>query len=516
MAAPADCFCFDLCANNNDQFLAHAGVEFLSRARGVVISSHTSPWVQHYLGAVYNGHVRLPFALWRVNTFYLHTQAWREKHPGVPNPFHDCLRGWQQPRCPAAECADWEAELRATPASDVPTRFGVYLWPQARWSGREADAELRLVQLFSADDQSFGHELGRANEWMEVMRSDSRPYFEEGIRPPNCTDWSPGETYHQQECWRDLHGWGGGRFPPGCWARPAVGTGVWINANRTRHANDLEDWQSIFNASSTSWDQQELFTEWPTSVDYVLYARSIGVDTLQFRNGDAWWDLHPPLLILTGEGCMDRSEPLRACLPSQMLRSGWHNLPCQCDDTQRDAEIDPNYLASVEEQAPNQQPPKPEPGARNQIAGQLNCAALKSPPPRPPARPPPPPPSPSPPPPPPPSPSPPPLPRAPPPVPPPPLPPPNTPPPWQPAEPLWRVLLLCALVIAAFASVVVAIRKPKRKPSGAAVSVPPKQPHGSIVKQILPAKSKRPRAGKQGRFNRVAAEDGAADGEAQA
>ena len=144
----------------------------------------------------------------------------------------------------------------------VPTRFGVYLWPQARWSGREADAELRLVQLFSADDRSFGHELGRANEWMEVMRSDSRPYFEEGIRPPNCTDWSPGETYHQQECWRDLHGWGGGRFPPGCWARPAVGTGVWINANRTRHANDLEDWQSIFNASSTSWDQQELFTDW--------------------------------------------------------------------------------------------------------------------------------------------------------------------------------------------------------------------------------------------------------------
>ena len=82
MAAPADCFCFDLCANNNDQFLAHAGVEFLSRARGVVISSHTSPWVQHYLGAVYNGHMRLPFALWRVNTFYLHTTAWREKHTG--------------------------------------------------------------------------------------------------------------------------------------------------------------------------------------------------------------------------------------------------------------------------------------------------------------------------------------------------------------------------------------------------------------------------------------------------
>ena len=189
-----------------------------------------------FAAALHNGQCSRAFALWRMNTFYLHTPAWREKHPGVPNPFHDCLKRLAAAAMPAAECGRLGGGAACNTGVGRSHALRRVRRPQARWLAREADAELRLVQLFSADDQSFGHELGRANEWMEVMRSDSRPYFEEGIRPPNCTDWSPGETYHQQECWRDLHGWGGGRFPPGCWARPRswYGSVDWRTGRATR------------------------------------------------------------------------------------------------------------------------------------------------------------------------------------------------------------------------------------------------------------------------------------------
>ena len=62
--------------------------------------------------------------------------------------------------------------------------------------------ELPLVQVFSADDDavSFGRDLAPAHGWIEIMRSDARPYFEEAMRPPACPDWSPGEPTGDGSC----------------------------------------------------------------------------------------------------------------------------------------------------------------------------------------------------------------------------------------------------------------------------------------------------------------------------
>ena len=172
-----DCYCIDLCGDRNG-LLAANGVHFVGRIQSVEVSSAESLWVQ-YLNAVYNGRTRLPFLLGRLTAFYLHTPAWRTKHPGAPNPFRDCLRRWQG-QCGQSECGRWHAELRSIP-QPVTSEIVSYQWPMGHWESHKLDAELRLIQIFSANDASIGHQLGEAHEWIEIIRSDARPYFEEGL-----------------------------------------------------------------------------------------------------------------------------------------------------------------------------------------------------------------------------------------------------------------------------------------------------------------------------------------------
>jgi hypothetical protein len=241
-----------------------------------------------------------------------------------------------------------------------------------------------MVQIYSSDpDGSFGRETLPSHSWIEIMRVDARPYFQEGLRPPNCPDWTPGEPYRGQECWKELHEYNGGRLPPGCWARPAVGTGVWISTNETRRAHDLEDVQSIIGTSQIS-ESEFIYPSrrkrYGYALEFILHARSQGIDTLQFTFGDPTIGGKAPLLVITSETCVGRDEPLRTCLSCE-VRAGWADLPCECDDSTHNINIDFDFLANVEKQVLGQDLPRPTlPFGR---AGTLNCAVVQSPPPQP-------------------------------------------------------------------------------------------------------------------------------------
>ena len=176
--------------------------------------------------------------------------------------------------------------------------------------------------------------------------------------PPNCHDWSPPprNDYHLGEplpaCWERLAPSGGARFPQGCWARPAPGSGVWLNTGLTEHHYTLPS----------------------DLLQRTLDASRRGVDTLQVTFGDDYAGTHAPLVLVTA-GCVGRpqSQPLRACLPERMLRGGWHDRPCSCDDSAHYTGLNLKYLHGVETQAPEQQPLRVNPDRPFLTAGALNC-----------------------------------------------------------------------------------------------------------------------------------------------
>ena len=162
---------------------------------------------------------------------------------------------------------------------------------------------------------------------------------------------------------------------------------MWINAGKTRH-------------------EQFLGGDGLNAIDYVLGASSEGVDTLQFQYGDSvapsngpTGQLTPPLLLMTREVCIGSHTPLKACPPVEM-RSGWHNLPCTCDDSTARHRVG-KWLNGVQEQGDQQPEDKGVyVDAWYPLAGMANCAVEHSKPPSksPPLPPPPQPPSPQPPP----------------------------------------------------------------------------------------------------------------------
>ena len=376
-----DCFCFDLCPKE-DGYLSAEGDWFVLHTRGVEIASPTSPWIEHYFRAVYNGRTQLPFSMSPLTTFYQHSPAWRAKHPFAFSPFRDCVRWDDQAQCGRELCDQWTTDLRQTPGPASPHGVAAQLWPQSKWDAHpwDSDAEMRLVMIFEvlhATDIHDGHEPPvyffshtPAHTWMEIIRSDARPYFEEAMRPPDCPDWTPGEPYMRQHCWKELQEYWGARFPPGCWARPAPGSGMWINTGKTVHAWSMEDWQGVYSEApgKSAADMNE--------VDYVLWARSQGIQTLQFRRGDSWYNFELPNILLTDESCVGRETPLRTCL-SREVRSGWADLPCYCDDSTRDHIV--KDMVPYEDMAPGQQPPEVFEGSPFPIAGILNCKVIQSP-----------------------------------------------------------------------------------------------------------------------------------------
>ena len=143
---------------------------------------------------------------------------------------------------------------------------------------------------------------------------------------------------------------------------------MWINAGKTRH-------------------EQFLGGDGLNAIDYVLGASSEGVDTLQFQYGDAVGKsngptglLTPPLLLMTRAGCIGSHTPLKACPPVEM-RSGWHNLPCTCDDSTARHRVG-TWLHGVQEQGDQQPEDKGVyVGAWYPLAGMANCAVERSKPP---------------------------------------------------------------------------------------------------------------------------------------
>jgi hypothetical protein len=143
---------------------------------------------------------------------------------------------------------------------------------------------------------------------------------------------------------------------------------VWINAGKTRH-------------------EQFLGGDGLNAIDYVLGASSEGVDTLQFQYGDSvalaegpTGQLTPPLLLMTSAGCIGSHNPLKACPPVEM-RSGWHNLPCACDDSTARHFVG-SWLNGVKEQGGQQPEDKGVyVGAWVPLAGMANCAVERSKPP---------------------------------------------------------------------------------------------------------------------------------------
>ena len=218
------CFCFSLCKETGpgaqQRILSHEGTSFVARARGVEIHNSSSPWAD-YFGAVYNGQSPLPHQLGRLSFVYTNTPAWRSRHSPSANPFHDC-DDQNQMRCSDARCGLWERELLpppGRPGGAVNEIMGMFAWP---FSSRDAE-DLKGIQFYSRDTDHVGRAVYEDNEWLEIMRSDARPYFAEGERPTDCTDWNPGDPYRKQHCWSRLYPYDGGRYPPGCWARPAPG-----------------------------------------------------------------------------------------------------------------------------------------------------------------------------------------------------------------------------------------------------------------------------------------------------
>ena len=164
----------------------------------------------------------------RLSFVYTNTPAWRSRHSPSANPFHDC-DDQNQIRCSNARCGLWERELLPPPdrpGGAIYEIMGMFAWP---FSPRGAE-DLKGIQFYSRDTDHVGRAVHEDNEWLEIMRSDARPYFAEGERPTDCTDWNPGDPYRKQHCWSRLYPYAGGRYAPGCWARPAPGApaGIWV------------------------------------------------------------------------------------------------------------------------------------------------------------------------------------------------------------------------------------------------------------------------------------------------
>ena len=223
------CYCFSVCqAPAEVRILSTEGTSFVARARNVEIHDSSSPWAD-YFGVVYNGQSPLPHQLGRLSFVYTNTPAWRARHSPSANPFHDCEDGTQT-RCSNARCYQWERELLpppGRPGGGVIEVMGMFAWPfsprgASQFSFKGAE-DLKGVQFYSRDTDHVGRAVHEDNEWLEIMRSDARPYFAEGERPTDCTDWNPGDPYRNQDCWSRLYPYSGGRFAPGCWSRPAPG-----------------------------------------------------------------------------------------------------------------------------------------------------------------------------------------------------------------------------------------------------------------------------------------------------
>ena len=337
----ASCYCFDLCRPDRVQ-------AFASRARGAVVTSRQSPWFA-YFSAVYNGHAPLPLPLANISLYFEATSAWHESHPAAPSPFRPCV-GKHLPRCGASTCASWEVPLLKPPQTPTeattatywgivpayPARKGLMatqmyatvsrIMGEGPGRGSAAKPPFRRADLEGVrlDGDSWGREVLSNNTWVEVIRQDLTPDFEEGMTPPECASLPARPTAAQLlACFSRRH-------PPGCWARPARGSGVWINTGRTEAA---------------AWFPPP--PEHLSIAEAILSAASRGVDSLQYQMGDPvvarterLADLaghrgtRGPLLVITRPACLARAQGVRACFPRELeVRAGWHNVPCECNES---------------------------------------------------------------------------------------------------------------------------------------------------------------------------------------
>ncbi|KAL1528689.1 hypothetical protein AB1Y20_010025 [Prymnesium parvum] len=330
MVGPPSCFCFDLCTGWDAQQRLQ---EFVGITRGVRIHEVHSPWYR-YAQAVYAGHAPLPFDLWKVNVWYQNSEHWRFLHPNGRSPIRDCAehRTWY---C-GEECEDWRRELRPEP-EQVDTVAALIEPTDLILYNQMPHNSIRMVQLFSQHTMQLGRPVFKAHTWAEVIRMDATPRFYEGQIPPACIGdgnewlWDPRGSWDTvsrnttnslfveetlPQCLQSYASQGGSWWPQGCWMRPVVGSGIWINVGETAFPSD------------EARNYKRKLPKGGGITQAVVAAHRRGVHTLQYPFGDgiaptiASSDTsYVPLLVATRDACVAREHGIHS--------TTWTNILCK-------------------------------------------------------------------------------------------------------------------------------------------------------------------------------------------
>ena len=255
------CYCFSTCDPYSTRNFLHQLPS--------VIRSEESPWVP-YLRAVY-GDVSFPFDMTQLNYFYHNNAAWRERHPNVDWPMATCRSSPRMlpaysmrassprhlfanstaPACESHACAIWEHET-VQHKVQVPA---VVLIPNDGDSHETVGAV--VFETTRAGFQGRGRSTYGNDTWMEVMRMSK-----------------------VQETRNPLYG---------VWFFHASGSGIYVNAHRTRVLQDKSRLDLL------SLPQRRTDTNLPASMrgslghkkDAALAQISctLGLDSLQIRDG---------------------------------------------------------------------------------------------------------------------------------------------------------------------------------------------------------------------------------------
>ena len=327
------CFCFSLCAA--------ADVEEFVSLRPSTIDSTDSPWFG-YLQQVYGKHVKLPFALDKLNFFYSRDESWPEHvewpmgtcgqmHGGNFGPpqamARDHYRTNNFVKCSANRCARWYREVK-----EPKRHFSFVIFPNGPLKVRQTsrgtafyemprDGDVVWNETSNANEEQniakasrlLGHEIAENNTWVEVMRMNER------VMPKLLFQYNGFGTRE-------------GELNYGCWIYPVRGSGIWINVGQT-WVNFDKDHQKRLDRMLTS----EQLNATPPDIGsghrifetYPKRAALLGFDTVQvqFKSlAPRRKEFYGELVVLKKPDCMTRRQsglkPLDTCLPFLDMRVG--------------------------------------------------------------------------------------------------------------------------------------------------------------------------------------------------
>ena len=297
----APCYCFDLCNITTAR-------AFIGRVERSTVTSEMVAW-RSYLDTVYGvGRAPMPFDLGRLNFFYTNTRRWRLLRSGV-SPFAPC-GSEHLAECSKSDCAEWQQPMALEghlPPASTHTQ-------QLRVIGTDSEQGIQGVLLHIPtrrfpDGAFHFHE---SYEWLEIIR--------EGTHGRKANGWIFQEGAGTQTLDRNDHVY----HIPGCWMRPAAGSGIWISLGRT------DTFHSMYGVTNRTHRASGALP----GAHYGIMAESrTGFNTIQVRHehmSESWGV--PPIVVLTTSVCVHGKGTFRTCLPVE-IRTGWHNERCLCNDS---------------------------------------------------------------------------------------------------------------------------------------------------------------------------------------